>query len=134
MAMLAYIRQLHPNSFVHLSYRGSSWAVRDFKHGVEPIYSNQTMNYSAQDIIALAKQTGNHLFDVPLAREYKNLEFWREKIQEKNAEFLATSTNKPDVIEEQLSVDERDMLLSYRKLSAANQKVIVKMINSLLES
>lgn len=135
MASLAYIRQLHPNSFVHLSYRGYSWAVRDYKHGVEPIYSNQTTNYSAQDILALAKQPGNYLFDVPLAHGYTDLEFWRDKIQEKNAAFLAANPErKVDIIEEQLSAEEYAMLSSYRRLSAANQKAVVRMISSLLES
>lgn len=94
MSSLVFIKEIRRDSFLHFSTKryadGESYALRDFAYNNSPILTQITSSYSADDIRAMAKKSGNHyLANIP-HRTVVEVEFWREEIARQNQKYGIT--------------------------------------------
>ena len=143
MASLVYIKEIRPDTFLHFSYKQythkseESWKLRDYTHDVSPILSQGTSDYSADEIRIMAKRPGNHyLVNVPY-HSITDKEFWQEEIEKQNRIYCVeqsedNSFQKEGQLNLFVSQQEKELLLSFRKLSIPKQATVVNLVETLL--
>lgn len=142
MASLVYIQEIRSDTFLYFSYKqypnkqGESWKLRDIHNSV-PFLSQYTSNYSADEIRAMAKKTGNYyLTNIPY-HSINDRQFWQQTILEYNRKYgIEELAKRTLIIEGQIemtvSQQEKELLVAFRKLTIPKQAVVVNMIATLL--
>ena len=97
---LIYIFQIQQDSFLHFSdNQAGAFCLRYYPSRAEVVEkmwhgSKNPHNWHAADIIAMARQEGNHLLDPPKqCPDVTNTRFWHEYIQQLNQRYGITGDN-----------------------------------------
>ena len=99
MAHLVFIRQINPNTFLHLAVRGTAFCLRDYPNANAPVEvgrqnKGRFAGKFAQDILDAAHRDGNQIFQAD-AVPYSNANFWHEHIRGVNRENLTPPPPPP---------------------------------------
>jgi len=99
MAMMVYIKQIHPHSFLHFSTSGESFCLRDFSQpGVGPAVevARQSSRRTAATIRDQACESGNHLIEVSgQGNGVEEYAFWHEETRKLNARYVESGVQPP---------------------------------------
>lgn len=97
MALLVYIKDIHPHSFLHLSTSGESFCLRDFSQpGPAVKLERQSDGRTAASIRALASQPGNHAIEVPGGgHSVEEHAFWHAETLRLNARYVDPAPTPP---------------------------------------
>jgi hypothetical protein len=96
MAIMVYIREINPRSFLHFSTNGEGFCLRDFSasgSGPAIVLVRQSQGRTATSIREMSSKPGNHLVEVEgKGCGINDYAFWHKKTFELNAQYAETST------------------------------------------
>jgi hypothetical protein len=96
MALMVYIQEIHPGSFLHCSTSGESFCLRDFSEsgrGPAIELARQSAGRTASTIRELASKPGNHQIEVSgQGRGIEDYAFWHEETRKLNARYVKSQT------------------------------------------
>ena len=91
MARIVYIRQIRDHTFLHFSYTGEAFRLRDYSVSAhippEVVERQRPGGHTATTIRALASQPGNHLLNAP-KHDLEDCQFWHDQIIDLNQQHL----------------------------------------------
>ncbi len=99
MALMVYIKEVHPRSFLLFTTSGEGFCLRDFsKPGLGPAVelARQSNGRTASTIRKLASKPGNHLIEVTgKGKGVEEYAFWHEETLKLNALYAGAAPPAP---------------------------------------
>jgi hypothetical protein len=87
MSRMVYIKQVYPNSFLHLSTSGEGFALRDFSPADQTearvVKRQLPPEWTTARILQLASVAGNFLAEVP-EQPISNYRYWHDETEKLN--------------------------------------------------